>query len=151
MAVTVGMGHSLGDLVPARWVAWGAWEPVGSWVPCSLSDDSWIGSENLPLREPPTEIYLLLARIWISKRVKVVPWHPVLSCQNREKHLFGRDWQEHPFLTMTWPQEQRIWLRSLQQLTIPLPPLSYKRALLKTLWEFRIFKSTSHSSPCMAQ
>ena len=31
--------------------------------------------------------------------------------------------------------------RSLQQLTTPLPHLSYKRALLKAFGEFRVFKA----------
>ena len=42
-------------------------------------------------------------------RVKVVSWDFALSCQDRKEHLSGRDLLEHCYLTMTWPQEQRIW------------------------------------------
>ena len=36
---------------------------VGSWTPGFLSDDHWTKSGDLSLREPPTEIRFLLARM----------------------------------------------------------------------------------------
>ena len=55
IAAAVGIGPSLQDLF---WV----WVLLGSWAPRSLSDDSWPGSGDLVLKEPPTEVCLLLAR-----------------------------------------------------------------------------------------
>ena len=39
------------------------------------------------------------------------------------------------------PTTQGLTPRSLQQLTTPLPPLSYKRAFLKTFGDFGVFKA----------
>ena len=63
------------------------------WAPGSLSDDRWVGSGNLALRDLlPTEMCLLLAgtRLW---RVKVGPWDLVPS--SSEQRRFGGDLQEH--------------------------------------------------------
>lgn len=71
---------------------------VGSWVPGSLSHDSWAGSGNLVLRKPPAETCLLLARTG-PQRGKVVPGDMALSFQNGEFH-----WMEiyrEKVLTMT--------------------------------------------------
>ena len=40
--------------------------------------------------------------------------------------------------------------KKLQQLPVPLPHLSYKRALLKAFREFGVFKGLSHPLLCMA-
>lgn len=70
--------------VPTRavWLAWGVWGPVVSWVPGFLSDDSWIKSGDLALRELPTELCLLLAKTWTleGEGWALGPW-PSLSEQ----------------------------------------------------------------------
>ena len=43
----------INDFLQFKWKSWG---PVGSWVPCFLSDDSWAGSGALILRVPSAEI-----------------------------------------------------------------------------------------------
>ena len=56
-------------------------EPEGQsgWAPGSLSDDSWVGSGNLALKELSAEISLLFTRI---SELEGESW--ALPCQKRE-------------------------------------------------------------------
>ena len=67
IAVAACIGCSLWDLAPTIWTAWGAWGRGGSWAPGSLRDDNWAGSEDLALREMPTEMHLF-SQAWTLPR-----------------------------------------------------------------------------------
>ena len=59
---------------------WRPEEPEGQlgWAPGSLSDDSWAGSGDLALREPPAELCLLLAWTGTLEGVSCVGTWPLI-------------------------------------------------------------------------
>ena len=61
MAAAVCIGCSVCDLAPAVRVTWGTWGPVGSWVPGSLSVDSWTSEGECCALGPG--VFLLKQRI----------------------------------------------------------------------------------------
>ena len=113
---------------------------VGSWVPGSLSHDSWAGSGNLALRKPPAETCLLLARTRTSEG-KVVPClgpRPFLSGQ---KITFVKRFTETSLLDYERTSRTKDLVPKSLQLTTLLPHLSWQRALLKAFGEFGVFKA----------
>ena len=139
-AAAVRLGHRLWALPPAPF--WGPEERRASWILGTglLSDDVLIESGNLTLRELPTEVGLLLARTWALEGESCALGLGA-CCQDREEHLFGRDLQEHRHLNVTWLQEQGFHTRKSVPTNHAPTHLSYKRALLKALGEFGIFKA----------
>ena len=117
---------------------------VGSWVPGSLSHDSWAGSGNLVLRKPPAETCLLLARTRTSEG-KVVPClgpRPFLSGQ---KITFVKRFTETSLLDYERTSRTKDLVPKSLQLTTLLPHLSWQRALLKAFGEFGVFKARATS------
>ena len=131
------MGHSLWDLPRPLGQPE---EPEGQlvWTPSSLSDDSWARCGNLAPRELPTEICLLLARTGtlVGESCALGPC-PFLSGQRITfvwQKFTGTLLPDHDLTSRT----KDLTPRSLLQLTIPLPHLSCKRALLKAFREFGV-------------
>ena len=137
-------GSPLWDLDPSFHYFGQPEEPEGQLGPgiCFLATmDGSSGSGGLALRELPAETCLLLARTG-PQRGKVVPGDMALSFQNGEFH-----WMEiymKKVLTMTWPQEQKLWHQKCLSTThTPLPHLTQKRALLRAFEEVGVFKTWS--------
>ena len=110
-------------------------------MPGSLRDDNWPVSGDLALRVLPTEICLFLARSrTLEDEHCVLGLCPFLS-EQRITFVWGRGFQEHHYLTMTWPQEKRIWHQeSLQQLTMPSLTLPIKGLCWKLSGSLRFFR-----------
>ena len=138
-------------------MAWGAWGSVGFWVPDSLSEDSWAGSGDLALREPPTEICLLLGRTCVGDP----RWDP------RHKGPFApwlhwdrqKLWQSS--LAIGWAPQWALPLNQVsncQTVNSPILPFvsatespflfpnTYKRSL-NSDWDEMVFRDTSLPFP----
>ena len=137
IVVAVSFGCSRGNSAPI-WVAWGIWGPAESWVPGSLSDDSWAGSGNLTLRALPAGI-CLFSRAWTLARGSRLgigrkllgrvtsPYRDLLLILPRAWTSEGKNWalelvfafQNREYISfsgglqechdLTSLQEQRIW------------------------------------------
>ena len=110
-----------------------------SWVGLQAPSDGWAGSADLAVRDLPAEISLLLARSWTSEGESCA-WGP---CPFLAEQRVTLVWWRFTGTLFTWPwcdsRIKDLTPRSLQQLTTPLPYLSWKRALLKALGEFGVF------------
>ena len=120
---------------------------------CSPSDDDGAGSVDLALRAPPAKICLfprqgnwpeqgppsLSQDLDLRGSKLCLGTLPFLVRTEDKKYrpiLFGGVLQEHRYLTS---RTKDLIPRSLQQLTTPLPHLSYKRSLLTAFREFGVF------------
>ena len=84
-------------------------EPEGHWVLCTrLPQWWWLGKVWAPGPEgDATQFCFLLANIWTLEEEEEESWD--LALVRTENNIYLTDLQEHGYLTMTWPPEQRIW------------------------------------------
>lgn len=105
---------------------WATWGPVG------LGQATWPGSLSHEMASLGPTAWGA-ARHW-DLRPLARPGPPRVS------YSLGIDLQEHCYLTVIWPQEQKDLTRTLQQLTTPPPSPFLEKDFAESFWGFRYFK-----------
>ena len=124
------------------WAAWGDLGPV--WLDAWLPQGWQLGRVWEPGHEGAANWNLPPLKGLGPWRVKVVSWDFALSYQDRKYHLSGRGLLEHCYLTITWPQEQRIWRQEQRSNHAHLSPFAFKG----NCWNFSvIFQFLGYEPP----